>query len=105
MIRLPDELAVFVKTEKTYQRNRCLSLQMTLYSSNLFGENMSLFITNSAQVKAVSWAVNPINGTSVLRVILQETQKTDLGENEVTYDNKTKTKSLPGCVAHLLVAY
>ena len=50
-------------------------------------------------------AVNPINGTSVLRVILQETQKTDLGENEVTYDNKTKTKSLPGCVAHLLVAY
>ena len=51
------------------------------------------------------WAVNPINGTSVLRVILQETQKTDLGENEVTYDNKTKTKSLPGCVAHLLVAY
>ena len=50
-------------------------------------------------------AVNPINGTSVLRVILQETQKTDLGENEVTYDNKTITKSLPGCVAHLLVAY
>ena len=55
--------------------------------------------------KNQSWAVNPINGTSVLRVILQETQKTDLGENEVTYDNKTKTKSLPGCVAHLLVAY
>ena len=52
-----------------------------------------------------SRAVNPINGTSVLRVILQETQKTDLGENEVTYDNKTITKSLPGCVAHLLVAY
>ena len=50
-------------------------------------------------------AVNPINGTSVLRVILQETQKTDLGENEVTYDNKTITKSLPECVAHLLVAY
>ena len=50
-------------------------------------------------------AVNPINGTSVLRVILQETQITDLGENEVTYDNKTITKSLPGCVAHLLVAY
>ena len=49
-------------------------------------------------------AVIPINGTSVLMVILQEKQKTNSGWNQASYDNKTITKNVQNCVAHLLVA-
>ena len=51
------------------------------------------------------WAVIPINGTSVLMAILQEKQKTNSGSNQAPYDNKTITKNVQNCVAHLLVAF
>ena len=50
-------------------------------------------------------AVIPINSTSVLMVILQEKQKTNSGLNQAPYDNKTITKNVQNCVAHLLVAF
>ena len=37
-------------------------------------------------------------------VILQEKQKTNLGENYAIYDNQTNTKNLQDCIPYLLVA-